>query len=158
MLVEPVHANADSVTEAERRTELRAFLFQRRSELTPADVGLPQTGRRRVVGLRREEVAELAGVSHDWYRWLESGRAIQVSAPFLARLADALRMDSGQRSTLYRLALPDLYRAHRAGVMRSTRDGRISGHTRAPREERLRIARSWQRRHLRCRRYAYTGS
>lgn len=101
-------------TDEERRIELRAFLFSCRARLSPADVGLPETTRRRVAGLRREEVAELAGVSSEWYRWLESGRPIRVSAPFLARLARALRLSASERSRLYHLALPDLYAAENA--------------------------------------------
>ncbi len=55
----------------ERRSELRAFLVRSRSRLHPGDVGLPDTKRRRVPGLRRGEVAELIGVTVDWYRWFE---------------------------------------------------------------------------------------
>jgi transcriptional regulator with XRE-family HTH domain len=160
MVIDCYCSEDDSDGEAGRRAELRAFLIQRRSELTPDDVGLPQTaGHRRVVGLRREEVAELAGVSNDWYRWLESGRMIRASAPFLARLADALLLNSAQRSTLYQLALPDLYKAHAAQQTRNAREVMLIGNTsRAPSKERLRAARSWERRLLRCGRYAYTGS
>ena len=93
----------------ERVERLRAFLIHHRARLTPIEVGLPETGRRRVIGLRREEVAELAGVSSDWYRWFESGRPIRVSPPFLARLADALHLTPPDRNTLYHLALPELY-------------------------------------------------
>jgi transcriptional regulator with XRE-family HTH domain len=96
-------------TDAGRLAELRAFLVEHRARLTPHDVDLPETGRRRVAGLRREEVAELAGVSSDWYRWFESGRPIRVSPSFLARLANALRLDTENRRTLYRLAVPELY-------------------------------------------------
>lgn len=93
----------------ERLEKLRAFLIHQRSRLTPNDVGLPGTGRRRVIGLRREEVAELAGVSNDWYRWFESGRPIRVSPPFLGRLAEALHLNPIDTTTLYHLALPELY-------------------------------------------------
>ena len=65
--------------DADRRTKLKAFLLKCRSRLKPADVGLPVTGRRRISGLRREEVAELAGVCSDFYRWFETGRSIRVS-------------------------------------------------------------------------------
>ena len=98
-------------TDCERRAELRAFLTEIRSRLHPADVGLPEISRRRVPGLRRPEVAELVGVSEDWYRWFESGRPISVSPKFLSRLAGALRLAPFERVTLYLLALPDLYRA-----------------------------------------------
>lgn len=99
--------------EDERRAKLRNLLVHCRSRLQPNDVGLPESGRRRVVGLRREEVAELAGVSSDWYRWFESGsRCIHVSVQFVARLADALRMTPAERRALFRLALPELYQTH----------------------------------------------
>ncbi|MBV8424742.1 MAG: helix-turn-helix domain-containing protein [Candidatus Eremiobacteraeota bacterium] len=94
-----------------RRAELRSFLTHVRSRLHPEEVGLPEVGRRRVPGLRRPEVAELVGVSEDWYRWFESGRPISVSSKFLSRLADALRLTPFEEVALYRLALPDLYRA-----------------------------------------------
>ncbi|HIF0474088.1 TPA: helix-turn-helix domain-containing protein, partial [Klebsiella pneumoniae] len=62
------------------RKELSQFLRSRRERLEPADVGLTSTGRRRTPGLRREEVAALAGVGLTWYTWLEQGRDISVSA------------------------------------------------------------------------------
>ena len=65
-------------------------------------------------GLRRQEVAELVGVSEDWYRWFESGRPISVSPKFLARVAEALQMTPFDQVALYRLAFPELYRADRA--------------------------------------------
>ncbi len=65
--------------EALRRAELGAFLRSRRERITPADVGLPAIGRRRTPGLRREEVAQVAGVGVTWYTWLEQGRDITVS-------------------------------------------------------------------------------
>ena len=73
-----------------RRRTLRDFLMARRARLEPADVGLPITSRRRVDGLRRDEVAELIGVSVDWYRWFESGRDVRVSPKLIGRLARAL--------------------------------------------------------------------
>ena len=101
-------------TDCERREELRSFLTKMRSNLRPEDVGLPNSVHRRVPGLRRQEVAELVGVSEDWYRWFESGRPISVSPKFLARVAQALQMTPFDRVALYRLALPELYRADRA--------------------------------------------
>lgn len=92
-----------------RAAQLREFLIKLRSRLKPQDVGLQPTARRRVPGLRREEVAELAGVSAIWYRWFESGRAINVSQQFLAALSFALRMNQSEKSTLYHLAIKDLY-------------------------------------------------
>ena len=98
--------------DADRRAKLRAFLLDCRSRLKPGDVGLPITGRRRVNGLRREEVAELIGVSSDWYRWFESGRPIRVSVPFLTSLCDALRLSPIERISLFYLALPEIYNAY----------------------------------------------
>jgi transcriptional regulator with XRE-family HTH domain len=98
-------------TDAARRAELRSFLRERRSRLSPSEVGLPAMSRRRVPGLRRQEVAELLGVSEDWYRWFESGRPISVSPRFLARLSDVLRLNANDQVMLYRLGFPGLYRA-----------------------------------------------
>src|SRR5215469_5287194 len=64
----------------QRRTELAHFLRTRRERLSPAQLGLPTAGRRRTPGLRREELAALAGVGISWYTWLEQGRAISVSS------------------------------------------------------------------------------
>src|SRR5919108_5434077 len=86
------------------QNELGAFLRARRSELSPSDVDLPEGGtQRRVAGLRREEVAQLAAISIDYYTRLEQGR-IQPSAPVLASLARVLRLDDDQRIYLYELA------------------------------------------------------
>src|SRR5437773_11328926 len=86
------------------QTELAEFLRARRSELAPSDVGLPEGGRhRRVAGLRREEVAQLAAISTDYYTRLEQGR-IRPSAPVLASLARVLRLDDDQRTYLYEVA------------------------------------------------------
>jgi transcriptional regulator with XRE-family HTH domain len=83
-----------------------------RARLKPEDVGLPTTPRRRVTGLRREEVAELVGVSSDWYRWFECGRTIRVSPSFLARLCEALALEPIERISLFYLALPEIYAAY----------------------------------------------
>jgi transcriptional regulator with XRE-family HTH domain len=84
--------------------ELGAFLRARRSELSPSDVDLPEGGaQRRVAGLRREEVAQLAAISTDYYTRLEQGR-IHPSAPVLASLARVLGLDDDQRTYLYELA------------------------------------------------------
>lgn len=97
--------------DAQRRRELSDFLKARRARLRPDDVGLPNSRRRRVPGLRRDEVAELIGVSSDWYRWLESGRDVRVSPKLVARLANALKLAAREELTMYGLALPELYRA-----------------------------------------------
>ncbi|MFF2775983.1 helix-turn-helix domain-containing protein [Streptomyces sp. NPDC058052] len=87
-----------------RPDELGAFLKARRAELSPGAVGLPETvGRRRVNGLRREEVALLAAISTDYYARIEQGR-IQASSPVLYALARVLRLDDDQRAYLLELA------------------------------------------------------
>ncbi|RJO75579.1 XRE family transcriptional regulator [Nocardia panacis] len=88
----------------QRREQLRDFLRIRRAGLQPADVGLAGAGRRRTPGLRREEVAVLAGVGVSWYTWLEQGRDITVSAEILDAVAAALRLNAPERSYLYLLA------------------------------------------------------
>src|SRR5436189_2387304 len=86
------------------QNELGACLRARRSELSPSDVDLPEGGRqRRVAGLRREEVAQLAAISTDYYTRLEQGR-ISSSAPVLASLARVLRLTEDQRTYMYELA------------------------------------------------------
>jgi transcriptional regulator with XRE-family HTH domain len=86
-----------------RRRELAAFLRSRRASLTPKDVGLLEGFRRRTPGLRREELAMLAGVGTTWYTWLEQGRDVRPSAQVLAALADALRLDDAERQHLFTL-------------------------------------------------------
>jgi transcriptional regulator with XRE-family HTH domain len=86
------------------RTELADFLRTRRERLTPDDVGLPSGGRRRTPGLRREEVALLAGVGVTWYTWLEQGRDINASVQVLEAVARTLRMDHQERWHLFQLA------------------------------------------------------
>ncbi|MEV5610170.1 helix-turn-helix transcriptional regulator [Streptomyces sp. NPDC052225] len=87
-----------------RRAELAAFLRSRRERITPDQVGLPGTARRRTPGLRREEVAHLASVGITWYTWLEQGRAINVSAGVLDAIARALRLDPTERAHAFALA------------------------------------------------------
>ncbi|MBL1074186.1 helix-turn-helix domain-containing protein [Nocardia sp. 2] len=87
-----------------RRAQLRDFLRSRRERLTPGEVGIPGSGRRRTPGLRREEVAVLAGVGVSWYTWLEQGRDITVSADVLDAVAGALRLAEPERAHLYLLA------------------------------------------------------
>ncbi|TQF05434.1 helix-turn-helix domain-containing protein [Kitasatospora acidiphila] len=90
--------------EPTRRTELAAFLKACRARVTPQDVGLPPGLRRRTPGLRREEVAQLAGVGVTWYTWLEQGRPINASDQVMAAVARALLLDAVERSHLFRLA------------------------------------------------------
>ncbi|MEV5960848.1 helix-turn-helix transcriptional regulator [Kribbella sp. NPDC051952] len=86
------------------RGELGEFLKARRARVSPEDVGLPAGGRRRTPGLRREELAQLAGVGVTWYTWLEQGRPINASVQVLDAVAATLRLSSVEREHLYRLA------------------------------------------------------
>ncbi|MGW1776125.1 helix-turn-helix domain-containing protein [Streptomyces sp. NPDC002104] len=102
----------------EPRSDLRDFLRSRRARIAPEEVGAAaHPGRRRVPGLRREEVAQLAGVSVDYYTRLEQGRTRQVSAEVLDAVARALRLDATERSHLFDLARPQ----------RATGPGRAAG-------------------------------
>ena len=87
-----------------RRAELAAFLKARRAQVHPEDAGLPPAPRRRTPGLRREDVALLAGVGVTWYTWLEQGRPINASGQVLDAVARTLRLDRAEREHLYRLA------------------------------------------------------
>ena len=88
----------------QRNRELSEFLRARRESLKPEDMGLPKTNRRRTRGLRREEVATLAGVGLSWYTWLEQGRDITVSSSFLDRLSKVLCLSPLERDHLFILA------------------------------------------------------
>jgi transcriptional regulator with XRE-family HTH domain len=92
------------VDAVDNRSEIRDFLATRRAKLTPEQVGLPTSGRRRVPGLRREEVAVLAGVSTDWYIRLEKGHISGVSNDVLDAVARALQLSDVERDHLYNLA------------------------------------------------------
>lgn len=87
-----------------RRKELAAFLRSRRERLSPDQLGLPQVGRRRTPGLRREEVAQHAGVGVTWYTWLEQARDINVSELVLDAIARTLLLDPHERAHLFTLA------------------------------------------------------
>ena len=92
-------------TPADARTEIKDFLTTRRAKVTPQMAGLPVVGgNRRVPGLRREEVAMLAGVSVDYYTRLERGRAAGASEEVLDALASALLLDDAERQHLFDLA------------------------------------------------------
>ncbi len=90
--------------ENEPRSELANFLRTRRSHLSPAEMGLPRTARRKTAGLRREEVAHLAGVGVTWYTWLEQGRDIHVSSQVLESLARTFRLTPAERAHIFLLA------------------------------------------------------
>lgn len=87
-----------------RQNELGVFLKTRRSRIKPGQAGLPEGTRRRTPGLRREEVAQLAGIGLTWYTWLEQGRAISVSAEVLDSLSRVYLLTSEERRHLYALA------------------------------------------------------
>ncbi|MDR1293458.1 MAG: helix-turn-helix domain-containing protein [Bifidobacteriaceae bacterium] len=105
--------NTDTVAEAAR------FLRSHRDRLTPADAGLPRSGRRRRPGLRREEVAHLAGLSLEYYNRIERGNLSGVSDAVLAGLTDALRLTSSE--TVYLSALTHAQSGHTDGAAVSTR-------------------------------------
>jgi transcriptional regulator with XRE-family HTH domain len=86
-----------------RQSELGDFLRSRREKLTPKAVGLPSGRRRRTPGLRREEVAELAGIGVDWYMRLEQGRSVSPSASTIDALARALRLSKAEHRHLKEL-------------------------------------------------------
>lgn len=90
---------------ASRLQALSAFLKSKRALISPESAGFPVGTRRRTPGLRREEVAQLAGVSLTWYTWLEQGRDIQASPSVLDCVAGALRLNADERKYLYSLAL-----------------------------------------------------
>jgi transcriptional regulator with XRE-family HTH domain len=89
---------------SERRRELAGFLRSRRERIQPEEVGFAPGGRRRTPGLRREEVAQLAGVGVTWYTWLEQGRDINVSTQVVEAISRTLRLDRLERNHLYTLA------------------------------------------------------
>ena len=87
------------------KDDVREFLTSRRANVTPEQAGLPTFGdKRRVAGLRREEVAQLSAVGVTWYTWLEQARDIHVSPQVLDALARALLLDPSERSHLFALA------------------------------------------------------
>lgn len=90
----------------EKRKALGQFLRFRRERLSPDLVGLPPRSRRRTAGLRREEVAELAGISTAWYTYLEQGRDVQPSREVLNSIAGALHLTEIEREYLYALTMP----------------------------------------------------
>jgi len=105
-----------------RLQALSIFLKAQRAKLSPESAGLPEGTRRRTPGLRREEVAQLAGVSTTWYTWLEQGRDIKVSASVLDCVAAALRLTVDERKYLFALALE----ANPGTVLRNERQPQIS--------------------------------
>jgi transcriptional regulator with XRE-family HTH domain len=100
----PVDGASRRGDQAIRRRELAGFLRSRRERIAPEEVGLPPASRRRTPGLRREEVATLAGVGVTWYTWLEQGRDINASSQVLDAVARTLLLDPHERDHLFRLA------------------------------------------------------
>ena len=96
--------HAEHAVQAARKEELRAFLRSRRNRITPAEVGLPQTIGRRSRGLRREDVAELAGMSIGWYARLELGQLDGIAPQTLAAVARALKLDHHETAYLFALS------------------------------------------------------
>lgn len=90
--------------EENRYRELADFLKTRRAKILPSQVGLSSAARRRTPGLRREEVAQLAGIGITWYTWLEQGRAIHVSTQVVESLSKVLLLDKQERIHLHLLA------------------------------------------------------
>lgn len=93
----------------ERRRELGSFLRARRERTTPSDVGLPGSRRRRTPGLRREELANLAGISTTWYTFLEQGRDVRASTQVLTAIANALGLGEPERAHLIAIATDDTH-------------------------------------------------
>jgi MmyB-like transcription regulator ligand binding domain/Helix-turn-helix domain len=104
-LAQPIRTDAPPIDAAAlRRKELAAFLRSRRERLSPEQLGLPEFGRRRTPGLRREEVAQHAGVGVTWYTWLEQARDINVSDQVLDAISRTLLLDPHERGHLFTLA------------------------------------------------------
>ena len=115
-----------------QRRELRKFLQARRAALKPEDFGFRSIGRRRAPGLRREEVAAMAGVGLTWYTWLEQGRDIRVSEDMLERVARSLRLSPNDTAYLFLLAgrrpPHNLAPAEKIGAaLQSVLDGFVAG-------------------------------
>jgi transcriptional regulator with XRE-family HTH domain len=99
----PTPFDGPSSAEPSDRHELGDFLRSRRSKLTPKSVGLPEGVRRRTAGLRREEVAQLAGIGVDWYVRLEQGRSVTPSTSTVDALARVLRLSKVEHAHLRQL-------------------------------------------------------
>ncbi|MDZ5647476.1 helix-turn-helix transcriptional regulator [Nitrospirillum sp. BR 11828] len=93
-----------STEDSSKRRELGEFVRAQRERLSPAALGLAPGPRRRTPGLRREELAQLSGVSVTWYTWIEQGRDVSISPAALGRLAQALRLSAAERAYLFDLA------------------------------------------------------
>jgi transcriptional regulator with XRE-family HTH domain len=94
----------DSQSMAAQRIALADFIRAHRTRLTPAAAGLDGGARRRTPGLRREEVAQLSGISVTWYTWIEQARAVSMSPGVLSRLSETLRLSPAERAYMFELA------------------------------------------------------
>src|SRR6185437_7922689 len=97
------HDSSESAAGEGPRPSLGDFLRARRDRLLPEDFGFPR-GRRRAPGLRREEVAQLCGISPTWYTWIEQGRTTAVSVETLSAIAAGLRLSRAERAYLFELS------------------------------------------------------
>ena len=104
MIHTPSSADPPPPLDATPARALGDFIRAHRERLSPLSVGLPPGPRRRTPGLRREEVAQLCGVSPTWYTWIEQGRPVSASADALARIAVALQLSRAERAYLFELA------------------------------------------------------
>jgi transcriptional regulator with XRE-family HTH domain len=104
MIDQPTHPSSAPPLDATPARALGEFIRAHRERLSPLAVGLPPAPRRRTPGLRREEVAQLCGVSPTWYTWIEQGRPVSASADALARIAVALQLSRAERGYLFELA------------------------------------------------------
>ncbi len=118
--------------DAARRRVLRAFLMSRRARLRPADVGLPETGRRRTPGLRREEVAQLAGLSTEWYTLFEMAKDTGVSQRTIDAVAVALRLTPAEHKHLQLLVTGAVPTALPTGDVDPTTRAVVDGYTFGP--------------------------
>jgi transcriptional regulator with XRE-family HTH domain len=100
-----------------RRTDLAHFLRSRRERLTPMAAALPSGQRRRTPGLRREEVAQLAGIGSGWYTFLEQGRDVRPSEEALLRISHALQLTQAEKNYLLSLALDSAPRSRAQEVV-----------------------------------------
>src|SRR5260370_1086536 len=119
MIDQPTHPSSAPPLDATPARALGEFIRTHRERLTPAEVGLPPGPRRRTPGLRREEVAQLCGVSPTWYTWIEQGRPVSASADALARIAVPLRLSRAER------AYPSSEGCADAGAARCAADRRL---------------------------------
>ena len=118
--------------DAKRRQELRAFLMSRRARLRPADVGLPDTARRRTPGLRREEVAQLAGLSTEWYTLFEMAKDTGVSHRTIDAVSTALKLTPAEHKHLFQLATGTVPMISRNQSVDPTLRDVLDGYNRGP--------------------------